>query len=184
MKETRIASRYAKSLLTLALEQGELENAYNDMKLVSETCDSSKDLSLLLQSPIVKPDKKTEILREIFASRLSKLSLSFIDIIIRKRREKYLEAIAREFLYQYKSHKNILTAIVTSAVGLDDKIRSEIMKIIKDSANAEVELVEKADKDLIGGLILKIGDKQIDASIQRKLKELGKSFKENPYTEN
>lgn len=168
----------------MALEQGELEIAYNDMKLVFETCSSSKDLSLLLKSPIVKPDKKKEILREIFVNRLSKLSLSFIDIIIRKRREQYLEAIAREFQYQYRSHKNILTAIVTSAVGLDDKIRSEIMKIVRDSENTEVELVEKADKDLIGGLILRIGDKQIDASIQRKLKELSKSFKENPYIEN
>ena len=175
---TRVASRYAKSLLALALEQGEMENAYNDMKLVSETCDSSKDLSLLLQSPIIKPDKKTEILREIFAGRLGKLSLSFIDIIIKKRRENYLEAIAREFQYQYKSHKNILTAIVTSDVGLDDNIRSEIMKIVKDSANAEVELVEKADKDLIGGLILRIGDKQIDASIQRKLINLRRDFSE------
>ena len=175
---TRVASRYAKSLLALALEQGEMENAYNDMKLVSETCDSSKDLSLLLQSPIIKPDKKTEILREIFAGRLGKLSLSFIDIIIKKRRENYLEAIAREFQYQYKSHKNILTAIVTSVVGLDDNIRSEIMKIVKDSANAEVELVEKADKDLIGGLILRIGDKQIDASIQRKLINLRRDFSE------
>ena len=176
MKETRIASRYAKSLLTLALEQGELENAYNDMKLVSETCDSSKDLSLLLQSPIVKPDKKTKILREIFAGWLGKLSLSFIDIIIKKRRENYLEAIAREFQNQYKSHKNILTAVVTSVVGLDDKIRSEIMKIVKDSTNAEVELVEKADKDLIGWLILRIGDKQVDASIQRKLLNLRRDF--------
>ena len=175
---TRVASRYAKSLLALALEQGELENAYNDMKLVSETCDSSKDLSLLLQSPIVKPDKKTEILREIFAGRLGKLSLSFIDIIIKKRRENYLEAIARKFQNQYKSHKNILTAVVTSAVGLDDNIRSEIMKIVKDSANAEVELVEKANKDLIGGLILRVGDKQIDASIQRKLINLRRDFSE------
>lgn len=162
----------------MALEQGELENAYNDMKLVSEACSSSKDLSLLLKSPIVKPDKKTEILREIFAGRLGKLSLSFIDIIIRKRRENYLEAIAREFQYQYKSYKNILTAVVTSAVGLDDTIRSEIMKIVKDSSNAEVELVEKADKDLIGGLILRIGDKQIDASIQRKLINLRRNFSE------
>lgn len=178
MKETRVASRYAKSLLSLALEQGELENAYNDMKLVSETCDSSKDLSLLLQSPIIKPDKKTEILRKIFAGRLGKLSLSFIDIIIRKRRENYLEAIAREFQYQYKAHKNILTAVVTSAVGLDDKIRNEIMKIVKGSANAEVELVEKSDKDLIGGLILRIGDKQIDASILRKLINLRRDFSE------
>ena len=178
MKETRVASRYAKSLLSLALEQGELENAYNDMKLVSETCDSSKDLSLLLQSPIIKPDKKTEILRKIFAGRLGKLSLSFIDIIIRKRRENYLEAIAREFQHQYKSHKNILTAVVTSAVGLDDKIRNEIMKIVKGSANAEVELVEKSDKDLIGGLILRIGDKQIDASILRKLINLRRAFSE------
>src|SRR3972149_6195117 len=165
MKETRIAYRYAKSLLAMALEQGVGENTYIDMKNVSEICSQSKGLSLLLKSPIVKPDKKTDILREIFSNRLGKLSLSFIDIIIQKRRESYLEAIAREFQYQYKSHKNILTAIVTSAVGLDDKIRSEIMRIVRESSNAEVELVEKEDKELIGGFILRVGDKQVDASI-------------------
>ena len=63
-------------------------------------------------------------------------------------------------------------------MGLDDNIRSEIMKIVKGSANAEVELVEKADKDLIGGLILRIGDKQVDASIQRKLLNLRRDFSE------
>jgi len=161
-----------------------LDNTRNDMKLLSEVCSSSKDLSLLLKSPIVKPDKKTEILRQIFTDRLSGLSLSFIEMIIKKRRENYLEAIAREFLDQYKSHKNILTAVVTSAVGLDDSIRSEVIKIVRDSANTEVELVEKADKDLIGGLILRVGDKQIDASIQHKLKLLSKSFSGNPHIEN
>ena len=150
---------------------------YIDMKNVSEMCSQSRDLSLLLKSPIVKPDKKTDILREIFSNRLGKLSLSFIDIIIQKRRESYLEAIAREFQYQYKSHKNILTAIVTSAVGLDDKIRSEIMRIVRESSNAEVELVEKEDKELIGGFILRVGDKQVDASIQRKLLNLRRDFK-------
>ncbi len=177
MKETRIAYRYAKSFLTLALEHGEIDKAYIDMKNISEVCRQSKKLSLLLKSPIVKPDKKTDILREIFSTRLGKLSLSFIDIIIKKRRENYLEAIAGEFQNQYKSHKNILTAIVTSAVGLDDKIRSEIIRIVRESSNAEVELVEKEDKELIGGFILRVGDKQVDASIQRKLLNLRRDFK-------
>ncbi|MFH1322022.1 MAG: ATP synthase F1 subunit delta [Bacteroidota bacterium] len=184
MKKTRVASRYAKSLLNLAIEQGELENTYNDMKLISQTCHSSKDLTLLLKSPIVKSDKKTRILKEIFKDRLSKLSQSFIDIIIRKRREIYLEEITWEFQNQYKEYKNIITAVVTSASGLDDNIRSEIMKIVKESTSFEVELIEKKDKELIGGFVLRIGDKQIDKSIQNKLKELSRSFSGNPHIEN
>lgn len=181
MKGTRVATRYAKSLLRLALERGELEKAYADMQLIASTCKQSKDLSIFLKSPIIKTDKKLAVLNEIFSNRVSKLTQEFIDVITRKRREIYLEGIANDFVAQYREHKKILTAVITTAVGLDDTLKKKVLEIVKGTAKSEVELVEKVDKDLIGGFVLTIGDKQVDASVARKLKQLTMSFSENPY---
>jgi F-type H+-transporting ATPase subunit delta len=112
---------------------------------------------------------------------MNKLSISFFEIITRKGRESYLEVIAKEFTRQYKEMRGIQIAIITSAVGLDDKLRKEVYDIIKKSADSEIELVEKVDKNLIGGFVLRMGDKQYDASIASDLKRLTKEFSSNPY---
>ena len=184
MKGSRISSRYAKSLLGLAKETGKLDRLYTDMKLVSDTCDESKELSLLLKSPIVKAGKKIQILDEIFYSQLDDMSKSFLELITKGGREGMLVDIALEFQEQYKREKKIITALVTSAYGLDDSLRKKVLKIVKDATNSEVELVEREEKDLIGGLILRIGDRQCDASIQKKLNDLRKSFSEQKYSDN
>ena len=101
--------------------------------------------------------------------------MTFIDIIVRKKRENYLEAIAEDFVRQYKAHKNILTAVVTSASGLDDKAKKAVAELVKVKGS-EVELLEKTDPSIIGGLIVRVGDKQVDASIQRKLNDLKQEF--------
>ena len=181
MKGTRVASRYAKSLINLAIEKGELEKVYADMALVNATCMQSKELYLFLKSPIIKTDKKVAVLKEIFANKVSKVSQEFIDLIAKKRREIYLSEIAQEFVAQYRAHKKILIAVITSAAGLDDTLRKKVLEIVKDNLKSEVELVEKVNKDLIGGFVLRIGDKQVDTSLARKLKQLTMSFSENPY---
>lgn len=178
---TRVAARYAKSLLDLALEKGILEPVYYDMQFILNTCQSSRDLVAFLQSPIIKTDKKTAVLKEIFESKINAVTLAFINIITVKKREAYIEEIAESFVNQYKRHKNILTAIVISAVGLDDTLRKQVLELVKKNVNAEVELVEKINKDLIGGFVLRIGDQQVDASIHRMVKDLSRSFSENPY---
>ena len=181
MQETRVASRYAKSLLQLTEEKGELEKAYEDMQLLANTCKENKELILLLKSPIIKQDKKKAILNALFSSKMSKVSESFINIIVSKGRENYLPAIAKEFLAQYKVHKGIQTATVSSAVKLDEKTRKQIEEMVKKSSGSEVELLEKVDKDLIGGFVLRVGDNEINASIKSKLHKLSQEFSKNEY---
>lgn len=181
MIETKVAKRYAKSLLDFANEKGELEAVNNDMKLLAQVCSSNHDLRLLLASPIISSDKKLSILKRVFTGKISGLSMSFFDVISRKGRESYLEGIAIEFIRAYKAYKGIQTAIVTSAVGLDDKLRGEVYKMIRESLNSEVELIEKVDKDLIGGFILRVGDKQYDASIARDLRLMRQELIDTSY---
>ncbi|MFL5754411.1 MAG: ATP synthase F1 subunit delta [Bacteroidia bacterium] len=176
-----VATRYAKSLLDLAVEKGQLEAVYQDMLLVQQVSENNHDFVIMLESPIIKTDKKQSILHEIFKGKITDMSMSFIDIITDKRREMYVDDIAKSFVEQYKAQKRILTAVITSAAGIDDATRKKVMDLVKQTSQGEVELIEKVDKKLIGGFVLRIGDKQVDASIARKLNDLRKNFSENPY---
>ena len=181
MTESRVSNRYAKSLLDLALEKGQLEQVREDMLLVFSTVRDSKELEIMLRSPVIKTDKKQEILKAIFGGKIGVITTEFIDIITRKRREGELEGIANAFLNQYKKHKQILTAVITTANGLDEKLRTQVTDIVKGAAGNQVELIEQINKDLIGGFVLRVGDNQVDASILRQIRNLDRSFSENPY---
>lgn len=182
MGESRVSHRYAKSLLDLALEKGQLEPVSEDMRLVLETIRANRDLSVVLKSPVINTDKKQEILKAIFGGKIGVITTSFLDVITRKRREGDLEGIAEAFVMQYRTHKQILTAVITTANGLDEKLRAQVMEIVKQSAAGHsVELIEKTDKELLGGFILRVGDKQVDSSIMRQIRNLERSFSENPY---
>jgi F-type H+-transporting ATPase subunit delta len=181
MQGTRVAARYAKSFIDLTMEQGVFEAAYSDMKYVSEVCESNHDFITFLKSPIIKTDKKQAVLKELFSGKLNKLTDAYIQLITAKKREIYLAEIANEFINQYKEKKKILTAVVTTANGIDDVIRKKVMEIVKGVSTSEVVLQEKIDKNIIGGFIIRVGDKQVDASIARKINQLKQTFKENPY---
>lgn len=181
MQGTKIATRYAKSLIDLSLEKGQLENVNNDMKMIASSCNDNYELALLLKSPIIKPDKKEAILDAIWGKQLNEITKEFIKIIVRKKRELYLAAIADAFNSQYRKHKNILRAVITTAHGLDESLKSKVMEIVKSGSASEVELVEKTDPTIIGGFILRVGDKQDDTSIKSKINKLNRTFKENPY---
>ena len=109
------------------------------------------------------------------------ITAEFINIIVRKKREYALVEIAEAFVSQYKVHKKILTAVITTAFGLDADLRARVLDIVKKSQNSEVELIEKIDKDIIGGFIIQVGDKQDDTTIRTKIMKLTRVFNENPY---
>jgi len=181
MQDTKVAKRYAKSILELSSERVVMDAVHEDMKLLLTTCKENHDLSLLLGNPIISSDKKLNILRQIFAGKMNALTIAFFEIITRKGRESYLESIAREFESLYKVLKGIRTAEIVSASGLDDNLRQQVYKILREGGSSEVELSEKVDQKLIGGFILRMGDKQYDASIASELRKLAQEFSVNPY---
>lgn len=181
MKGTKVAARYAKSLLDLAIEQDKLEDTFNDMSRVDEVISNNRDMQLLLTSPIVKTDKKHAIIEAVFGSELRELSMAFIRLITSRRRESLLEGIAASFVRQYKVHKNILVAEITSAIPLDDKLRTQLKGLFKDIDFSALEMTEKVDPSIIGGFVVRVGDQQIDASLSQRIGELKQEFSKNPY---
>lgn len=183
MAESRAASRYVKSLLDLAVEKNALEEVHRDMRLLSQTASESRDFQLLLQSPVIKHDKKLAILRAIFKGKVHSLTAAFFEIITRKNREPILLDVAREFHDAYNAFKGIGTATVTTAVPLDPQLRAQFDKLVRAySDKKQIELIEKVAPELIGGFVLNVGDRQVDASIRSKIKTLQVKFSQNPFT--
>jgi len=180
MKNTRATYRYAKSLLDLAKEQGALEVCKTDMETLVSICGDSRELMLLLKSPVVKTDKKQVILSEVFSS-CSELTMSFIQLITKKKREALLLDIAEHFLLVYKDSLGIESAVLTTATSIDEETRQNVLDFIKKQGVSQVDLTEKVDESLIGGAILRLGDKQLDASVARQIKDLKQSFNKNLY---
>jgi len=170
MRVSLAGNRYAQSLLDLAIEQNQLDAVFNDMDLIASTIGGSKELSILLDSPVVKSEKKQVILNQLFGSKISKLSTQFLELISLRKRNSLLKDIANSFIAMYKKHKNIVVAEITSAVKLNDDQKKNIIALLK--TDATVEMVEKIDPSILGGFIVRVDDKQIDASILREINDL------------
>lgn len=181
MSEYRIASRYAKSLLDLSVERKQLEEVNKDMLMFSTTIEGNRDLLLMLKSPIITHDKKLVILNKVFKGRVNDLTLAIFQILTKKHREMYLPQIAAEFHHQYNAKKNIEEATVTTTFPLSATLRKEFEAVVKKISNKGVELTEKVDESLIGGFVLKIGDRQIDDSVSSKLQALRVEFTQKHY---
>ena len=178
----RIASRYAKSLMDLAVEQGKLEVVFQDVNAFAEAT-KNRDLALLLKSPIVKSDKKEKVLDAIFSDKIDALTNSFLHIIIRKGRESQLAEIAQEFINQYREKKGISIVNVVSAEPISEDTLSSIRKKLVDSklTRGNIEFKTAIDKSLIGGFVISFEDKLYDASIKHQLDELRKEFSSKEY---
>ena len=182
MSETRVASRYAKSLLELAVEKGILEEIHKDMRLFMSIAEENHAFPLMLKNPIINQDKKRTILHKIFEKKVQPATLTFFDIILRKGRERFLAAIAASFVNMYNQHEGIQKAVVTTPFPLNNALRKEFETKVAKITGKKVLLAEKVDPSLIGGYILKIGDQQLDDSVNTKLKALSYEFKEDGYT--
>ena len=181
MKNTKASLRYAKALLELSVEQNKVEQIYADSLFINKILVECKDLVLLLNSPIIKPDKKVKILGLIFKNKVQETTFLFLTTITLKKRESLLKTIIESLIDLFKKQKNIEVATIKTAVKLDGKLEKHILSIIKEKTNGNIELRKITDKNIIGGAIITIGDSQIDASVSKKILELKQKFNKNPY---
>jgi F-type H+-transporting ATPase subunit delta len=172
MNVSLVSERYARALFELAVEKDLVETVYTDNKAIEKIARESRELRLLLSSPIVNSGKKLAIIREIFSGQVSELTLNYLLIMVRKKREGFIPDIAREVTELYKSYKNILTVQFRSPVEPGPEVRNKVLEIMKQYTQSGIELETGIDESLLGGFILSWDDKQYDASIRRELENL------------
>jgi F-type H+-transporting ATPase subunit delta len=182
MPNPRLAYRYAKSVIDLSIEMGVLEKVYADMSWLKSVCKSNRDFVNMVRSPIINADTKKKIVAAIIKSRVTELTSRFISLLISKGRESYLPEIIVAFIASYKVHKNIQIVKLTTAVPVTEEVKNSIINHVKKAGGFEqIELEEKVDPDIVGGFVLQVGDKLVDASIAYDLHQISRQFDKNEF---
>jgi F-type H+-transporting ATPase subunit delta len=176
MSGSRAAVRYAKAILSFALEQNKEVEVNNDMLLIASTINENRDLQVLLDNPVLKSDLKKSTLKEVFASKVSSLSIGLIDLLIDNKRLAIIKEVADKYTVLYDKLKGIEVAKVTTAIPLTKELNAQVLKKVKEITGKEATIENNVNPDIIGGFILRIGDVQYDASISNKLKVLRRQF--------
>lgn len=184
MNNPRLATRYAKSLIDLAVEQKQLDAVYADMKTLQSINKGNADFVAMLRSPVISSDKKEKIIAAITEGKVSKLTAMFMRLLTDKTREGNLPEIITAFINQYNSINGIQTVKLTTAVPVSDALKNEIVSKVKAGKDTKIELEAKVDPSIIGGFMLQAGDTLVDASIQRDLNDVRKQFLSNIYMHN
>lgn len=176
MSNYKVASRYARSLFTTSIELSQLTIFADDLMLIDETIEASRDLRVFIKSPVIRGDKKFQVLSAIFASKVSESTLTFLKLVCRKGRENMLHEIAKAFLKLYNHASGILDVDLVMAESYGDAFVEEVKSIIERQTNKKVLITQHFDADLISGYIIKVGDLQIDLSVASELSRIKSNF--------
>lgn len=182
MNNPRLAQRYAKSLIDIATEMKQLDKVKDDVLFLKSIVDKSREFVLMLDSPIIKPDKKYKVIKAVTKDNLSNITDKFLKLLCNKGREANLRGIISSFIQQFNSIRGLHTAKLTTAASISkDLINSFETKIKKSTSYDNVQLEVVVDDKIIGGFILEMEGKLIDNSIRRNLNEVKKQFENNDY---
>ena len=171
MASTRAAIRYAKAILDLANSKGVAEAVNNDMKVIASTIESNLELSTFIQSPTVKVEVKESALLEVFAN-VNGVTKGLFHLLFENKRFEILEAIATEYKMLFDVVNGVEVATVTTAIPMDAALEAKVLAKIATLSDKKITIENIVDASIIGGFILRIGDKQYNASVANRLQVL------------
>jgi len=181
MKGTRAALRYAKATLNLAKEKGFAKEVNDDMILIQSTIEENHELEVMLKSPVIKSGPKLAVLTKVFEKKVNGITMGLLNLLIENKRLPLLNLVAKEYVVIYDFLQGVEVAQITSAVPLTKELEADIHNKIKESVGKEISMNNVIDPSIIGGFIIRIGDKLYDSSVSSRLKSLLSQFEDNHY---
>ena len=182
MIQNEIAKKYSQAIFSLAKEENNLIEYREDLNEVWELINDTKDLKNALFHPRIMPEDKKSILKRVFAEEIYERIFNFLNLLVDKRRFVYIESIVNEFNQLVNKEEDILEVEVTSAIELDEKLKNKLRDKLEQQLDYKIILRHKVDSDIIGGIVLQIGDKIIDGSIQNELYSLRENLEQIPVS--
>ena len=172
-----ISKTYGDALFELALEENKIDDYVEEVKGIVEILKENPELSKLLDHPKISKEEKIQVVGSVFDGRISRELLGLINMIVEKNRNDAMEDIFKYFIDRVKEYKNIGVASVTSAVELSDQQKAQVEKrLLETTKYVQFEINYEVDKDLIGGMVIRIGDRVVDSSIRTRIYELTKDL--------
>ncbi|MEO8167664.1 MAG: ATP synthase F1 subunit delta [bacterium] len=176
MKNTRVARRYAQALMMTANSPKAIDEIANDLTTIKKILDDSRELRRFISSPIIHQAKKLTVLKELFRTRITPITMSFIELLVEKQREASLLEVIEKFFALRDERYGIVNIDVASAVEISPEQGKSLSEKLEQYTKKKVRVRFALDKALKGGMVVKIGDTVLDASIKRQLELMREQF--------
>lgn len=177
-----IANRYAICLLELAQQNNNVKETFNDIVLLKTSIENNPQFAHLLSSPIDINNTKIQIIKNTFEQHFQPLTIQFIQLVIKKKRENILQEIASSFIDLYNQLLEIHNIQITTASPIDEPLLNNIIKKLQTEKKIKnVQVTTQVDPNLIGGFVIEFDNQQLDASIKKDLKDIKKQFHKNEF---
>lgn len=172
-----VSKTYGDALFEVAAEEGRLDEFYEEAKGILAILEENEDLSRLMTHPQIVKEEKLQMLEEIFSGKITGEILGLMRMVVDKDHFGEMNAIFAYFIDAVKEYKHIGTAYVTSALDLSDAQKAAVeKKLLETTGYVKFEMHYKTDAALIGGMIIRIGDRVVDSSIRTKLDRLSREL--------
>lgn len=171
-----VSKTYSEALFEVALEENKIDLFLDEISFVIDTFKMYEDFYELFKTPLVKVEEKKKVIEEVFGDKLSQEMNNFLKIIIDKRRGHFIEQIKWEYEKIVNEHKGIIEATAITAISLNDKDKTILQNKLSSLTGKTVKLSNEIDKNVVGGILIKIGDKVIDGTIKSRLEEMKESL--------
>ena len=172
-----ISGTYGEALFELAVEENRLDSLAEEIRSLQQILTENEDLEKLMNHPKISKDEKLQVMENIFKERVSEELMGLLSIMITKDRYRELDSVLEYFLNRVKEVKGIGVAYVTTVSGLSDVQKEQIVaKLLATTGYRQMEMHYQEDQSLIGGMVIRIGDRIVDSSIRTKLEELQKQL--------
>lgn len=168
-----IAEVYARALFEAANENDVLDRVHDELGEIVAALEENDELQTFFFSPYFSSDEKKEGVGKVLSD-ADERTVNFLELLAERHRMPLLFRIQRDFDELWAKEKRLLPVAVTSAVELDDKLVKEIGKRIEEQTGQEVELTSKVDPYVLGGLVVRVGNMVLDASVRNRLEQLRK----------
>ncbi|NLY45609.1 MAG: F0F1 ATP synthase subunit delta [Tissierella sp.] len=167
-----IGNRYASSLFEVGLELGKTEDFYEELESINNLFNTEEKLFQIFIHPRISKDEKKSLVNQILKNGISKEVLNFLYIIIDKRREKNLFEIIEEYNNIYDEHNGIIDIVAVTAVGMNENAAKKLQVVLENKLSKKIRLKNELDHSIIGGVLLKMNNKVIDATLLSQLKSM------------
>lgn len=177
MLKGAVAGRYAEALYDIAVRDNAVDRIEQELKSLEVILNESEDLQKVLFHPQITADDKKELLEKVFSGKISPVMANFLALLVDRRRETFFGDITAEFVKRANEGRNTVTAGVTSAVELNDAEKAGLDKTLAKMTGKTVQVSYSVDPSLVGGVVVRIGDKIIDGSVKTRLCDMRERLK-------
>ncbi len=175
-----VARRYADALFHVALEHDKIDEVAADLGALAECYSKDPDFRQLLEHRRLSPRRKKELVRLLWEGRISRLVLGFLELLIDKRRVRYLEEIYAVYVALLRAARNIAVAEVKTPYPLAPDVQARLVEVLERLTRKKIELQVQVEPELLGGLYVKVGDRVYNGTVRKRLELLGAYLLERP----